>query len=411
MHWIIITKSAKTSQRLNNENLVHLLKIRKVILATTSHYIFQRLTITNNQGGYQRAGQELENQKSGHAGIIGGIFCFCELNTRTGRHSVSPLCKRKCRLFDQLTGNAAQYTAWLPNWWKPQSHAGIQCGFKWNGHEDYWDDAPSKLQKHADDYPARGGRYTTEFTLSKSDINASESITRVIDLPRLKLAVAAFSPVDIILTDPDGLTTNKQVYGIPESYYYEDDFNEDGDLDDVVTLSELKAGYYLILLLPQPEANLTDVFTLEVFGEDTTVSFAYEVQVAHIPSQPYILRVTETGIFPIIPATVDFDSDTLNLNSEGNYVTTYIELPAGHGYDPNMINLGTITLNGQIQAEAKPTEIGDYDSDGIPDLMVKFNRSEVQKILQTGEVIKITISGNLTDGRLFEGTDFIRVKT
>jgi hypothetical protein len=76
-----------------------------------------------------------------------------------------------------------------------------------------------------------------------------------------------------------------------------------------------------------------------------------------------------------------------------------------------MINLGTITLNGQIQAEAKPTEIGDYDSDGIPDLMVKFNRSEVQKILQTGEVIKITISGNLTDGRLFEGTDFIRVKT
>lgn len=76
-----------------------------------------------------------------------------------------------------------------------------------------------------------------------------------------------------------------------------------------------------------------------------------------------------------------------------------------------MISLGTIRLNGQIQSEAKPAEMGDYDSDGIPDLMVKFNRSEAQKILQTGEKVRITISGNLNDGRPFEGTDFIRVKS
>lgn len=107
---------------------------------------------------------------------------------------------------------------------------------------------------------------------------------------------------------------------------------------------------------------------------------------------------------------MDFDPDTLNLKSQGKYVTTYIELPVGHGYDPNMISLGTVTLNGQIKSEAKPVEIGDYDSDGIPDLMVKFNRAEVQKILQAGEKVRMTLSGNLTDGRLFEGTDFIRVK-
>ncbi|MCL6558757.1 MAG: hypothetical protein K6U74_08110, partial [Firmicutes bacterium] len=164
----------------------------------------------------------------------------------------------------------------------------------------------------------------------------TESITRVITLPRLKLAIAARSPVDIILTDPDGLTTTKQVYGIPDSYYYEDDFDEDGDLDDVVTLSELKMGDYLITVQPQPEANLTDTYTLNVLGEDTTVSFAYNVQVAHIPAQSYIIRFTETGIIPIIPATVDFDPDTLNLKSQGKYVTTYIELPVGHGYDPYM---------------------------------------------------------------------------
>lgn len=165
---------------------------------------------------------------------------------------------------------------------------------------------PSELQKYVHEYPARGGRYTTEFTLSKDDINVSESITRVINLPPLKMVIAAYSPVDITLTDPDGLTTTKQVYEIPESYYYEDDLDEDGDPDDVVTLSELKTGDYLITVQPQPDANLTDTYTLEVLGEDTTVSFVYNVQVAHIPPQSYIIRSTETGITSIIPATMDF---------------------------------------------------------------------------------------------------------
>lgn len=34
-------------------------------------------------------------------------------------------------------------------------------------------------------------------------------------------------------------------------------------------------------------------------------------------------------------------------------------------------------LSGQIRAEAKPIEIGDYDGDSILDLMVKFDRASV----------------------------------
>ena len=52
---------------------------------------------------------------------------------------------------------------------------------------------------------------------------------------------------------------------------------------------------------------------------------------------------------------------------------------------------------------------GSHPAGSIPDLMVKFNRVAVQSILQVGEKIKITITGNLTDGRSFEGTDFVRV--
>ncbi|MHC4792615.1 MAG: hypothetical protein ACYS8Y_14540 [Planctomycetota bacterium] len=40
--------------------------------------------------------------------------------------------------------------------------------------------------------------------------------------------------------------------------------------------------------------------------------------------------------------------------------------------------------------------------------MVKFKRSEVQSILEVGEV-ELAIGGELTDGTRFEGTDTIRV--
>ena len=43
------------------------------------------------------------------------------------------------------------------------------------------------------------------------------------------------------------------------------------------------------------------------------------------------------------------------------------------------------------------------------DLMVKFNRGEVQGILETGDEIEITVSGEV-DGIPFEGSDIIIVK-
>ncbi|TET37857.1 MAG: hypothetical protein E3J65_06045 [Dehalococcoidia bacterium] len=87
-------------------------------------------------------------------------------------------------------------------------------------------------------------------------------------------------------------------------------------------------------------------------------------------------------------------------------VTVYIELP--EGYDVHEIDVSSITLNGLVPALAKPTELGDYDADEIPDLMVKFNRAEVQDLLEVGEDVEVTISGQVA-GITFEGSDTIRV--
>jgi len=94
-----------------------------------------------------------------------------------------------------------------------------------------------------------------------------------------------------------------------------------------------------------------------------------------------------------------------NGTSEGDIITAFIELP--EGFDVGDIDLDSIRLNGSVPAIG-PATIGNYDLDGVPDLMVKFDRTAVQGTLQTGDGVKITITGQVA-GIDFVGTDTIRV--
>lgn len=112
-------------------------------------------------------------------------------------------------------------------------------------------------------------------------------------------------------------------------------------------------------------------------------------------------------------ATIDFDPDTLNLTSGGKWGTCYIELP--EDYNVEEIAPETVRLwigSNSILAEDKPFTVGDYDVDGIPDLMVKFSREAIIGFLQdagitTGDVT-LTINGQVGSS-MFEGTDTIRI--
>jgi hypothetical protein len=66
-----------------------------------------------------------------------------------------------------------------------------------------------------------------------------------------------------------------------------------------------------------------------------------------------------------------------------------------------------------------PTEIGDHDGDGVPELMVKFNRTAVREMLsgyrqvgtggRVGYYVTLTVSGSFYDGTNFSCSDEIRV--
>ena len=113
-----------------------------------------------------------------------------------------------------------------------------------------------------------------------------------------------------------------------------------------------------------------------------------------------------------LEAKIDIKPDCLNLKSRGKWLTAYVELP--EGYDVADINVSTVMLNNSIPVDPfGPVAVGDYDGDATPDLMVKFNRTEVvQHILGLGIVygnVTLVVTGRLNDGTLFEGTGVIKV--
>jgi hypothetical protein len=111
-----------------------------------------------------------------------------------------------------------------------------------------------------------------------------------------------------------------------------------------------------------------------------------------------------------IHATVDFKPDKFNSKSEGVPVTVYIEFPAG--YDINLINVDETHLkySGWWVPATTPTEVNDYDNDGVRDRMVKFSKQDFITALQgaTGN-ISVIVDGQLVNGTEFYGTEAVQV--
>ncbi len=92
---------------------------------------------------------------------------------------------------------------------------------------------------------------------------------------------------------------------------------------------------------------------------------------------------------------VDIHPKTLNMRSNGNWVTVYLDLPGP-------ADIGSITMGyGEEEISAVWGEEQDL-------LMVKFLTSEVQDMVEPG-YIELVIRGELQSGTLFIGYDTIRV--
>jgi hypothetical protein len=120
------------------------------------------------------------------------------------------------------------------------------------------------------------------------------------------------------------------------------------------------------------------------------------------------MHVSMNPIYDLVSSS-ELKPDTLNTESQGQFVTAFIELY--EGLDTTLINPETVALilDGHTILYAEPghSEISDYNGNGVADLTVKFDRQAVLESIDNG-MVEISIAG-LMDVWFFQVSDTIRV--
>ena len=151
----------------------------------------------------------------------------------------------------------------------------------------------------------------------KTNVNYDEDLFHAI-------AYRAECPVDLIVTDPDNLIISKEVNQIPGAMYISNEYDENGNSSPchLVWIPDRKLGNYSIQVIPEPNANASDTFTLTASpSEDkwgyTPIIIAQNVTIANIPTKPYTFEVkqrTATNI-SYTGALSGYNLDTINLTA------------------------------------------------------------------------------------------------
>lgn len=108
-----------------------------------------------------------------------------------------------------------------------------------------------------------------------------------------EMMITAHSPIDLEVTDPDGLIINKQ-----SDNYFEEDFDGDGEIEDQIQIPERKPGVYKIKVIPEPNVSPDETYSLDVsllednFGY-TPIILAQDVAIGDIPAAPYSFQPQE----------------------------------------------------------------------------------------------------------------------
>ena len=103
-----------------------------------------------------------------------------------------------------------------------------------------------------------------------------------------------------------------------------------------------------------------------------------------------------------ISVEVGISPDTINLKSQGKYIT--VILTFSEGANVADVDVGSILLEDLVQ----PLEWVWFD-EAENMLMVRFNRGDVQAVLSVGNNVDVKITGSFNDGTPFEGTGVVTV--
>lgn len=126
------------------------------------------------------------------------------------------------------------------------------------------------------------------------------------------------------------------------------------------------------------------------------------------PDEPLVSTPVLLHVGLMETAWADFDPNTLNVTSNGKFITGYCELPAG--YSSLNIDPSSVTFMLQVPSEPQPYELNaDNNENGVSDAMFKFSRAAVEQILPEGDDVEVTMYLEVTNTMWFVARDTIRV--
>lgn len=134
------------------------------------------------------------------------------------------------------------------------------------------------------------------YTLAHFDIERIPRQTQPIgEGIKQDLKGIARGPVDLIITDPEGLILSKDNSQISNTVYQEIEIGADGEFVDLFVIAEPKDGEYLIHVITEPNALVGDTYSLELEYRGDIYILADEVPVSEAPTEPYSFTVTQVA--------------------------------------------------------------------------------------------------------------------
>jgi hypothetical protein len=153
----------------------------------------------------------------------------------------------------------------------------------------------------------KAGEYTASLTVTDGGGASIAPFSRTLTVRKL-VEIRLWSPADLIVTDPDGFVLTKNVSEVSGMSYWELDINDDNETEDLVAIWEQKTGEYLITVIPEPEADPTDTYTLEIISGNTVIALAKDIAISDIPTQPYTVECEEAGLSQKVTFNAVWDS-------------------------------------------------------------------------------------------------------
>jgi len=280
----------------------------------------------------------------------------------------------------------------------------------------FWDDLHFRSAVHAHYYNA-GSRFIVQYTdvdrFSTLPPSPAHLTFQVILYPNGRIVYQYLTTTAVLDSATIGIQNGAKSDGLTvafnTAYLHNNMAIEFTHVPDWLSVSPtsgtIPAGSRQFITLSMTALGLSD-------GPHTaTVDFT-----SNDPYTPFV-SVPVTLSVGTIPADLFFSPDPLNLippppddpNSVPLVDTVKVSIELPPPYNIHDVRVNTIKVNDTVPVGADSALFTDMDNDGIPEIMVKFDRRRFEATLPSGPQVTVTVQGEVSDQTWFRGSAVLRV--